>query len=349
MHTNFSRMRFNTKQVSLYELLRMIEVGRFDYQSYFRLPSKWSIIYKSQLIESIMMGLPNGEVWAEEDRYGQINILSGIDIISTLIEFKEGSFKLKGLRYLHELEGVFFDELKYSFKDDLFESILNLNVLHYDLHPLIKCLFLKNINKSKLGRISNQVARNLCFRRGDEELRNFSVNMFERFFMRDFGLKEIVRNKKFDNFVLSFQEDILFFTLLKWLRSKEFLYDFKYDESNHFLDYKQSNFHNSDPSVLMIHDQVDVALDKIMFEIDMSSDLWMNELHEVFYVVEEILMRDSSLTKQVGVINRNSINYNHDTDFFKVILRKFDISPLSSFRLIKNESTLLQLGKYLRL
>lgn len=328
-------MRFNTKQVSLYELLEMIDVGRFDYKSYFRLPARWNIRFKSQLIESIILGVPNEEVWAEEDKYGQINILSGIDIISTLIEFKEGRFKLKGLRYLYEFEGAYFNDLQYSFKDDLFESILNLNILHYDLNPLIKCLFLKKVNKVKLGRVSNQVARNFCFRKAGERLREFSIYVFETFVDKDFGKRT---NKAIDSFILSFQEDLLLFVLLNFMKERK-----RFDEWSHLKENTLNYTHNHEFVRLQDHDQVDIALDKVMFEIDMSSEVGIRELEQVFHEVNDILKADSSPIEKVGLINRNSFRDKYDSTLLEVIYGQHKLPP------IRNEVPLWQLGRRLDL
>jgi hypothetical protein len=340
MHTNFSRMRFNTKQVSLYELLQMIDVGRFEYKSYFKLPSRWNSRIRSQMIESIILGVPNEEIWAEEDKYGQINILSGIDIISTLIEFKEGRFKLKGLRYLHELDGIDFHDLRYSLQDELFESPLNLHILHYNLDPLIKCLFLKDINKVKLGRVSNQVARNLSFRKADERLRDFSSYIFEKYVKKSLEKQSL---KEFDSFVLSFQEDLLLFVLLNFLRDGKVYDKNRSDEWNYQRDNEYDYRTHHKAMKILIDDQLDIALDKIMLEIDTIDNFGDDELNNVFHSVQKILDDDGSHIEQVGVLNRMAFSNRQRNGLFEVMYDK------NRFPSIRSEISLRQLGRKLDL
>lgn len=299
MGYKISRMRFNTKQVSLYELLQMIEIGRFDYRSYFRLPAKWSTRYKSQLIETILLGLPIEEIWAEEDKFGQINILSGIDVISTLIDFKEDKFGLTGLRYLRNLEGYSFHTFEYLYRDDLFQTTINLNVIDYNVNPLLKCLFLKNKNKEKSSRHSSQNARNFCFTDAEERLRKFAVHIYENYTNR----QDLSRRKLGPSFIIALQEDILLLTLVKCLKGRRLIESIKHSRRNYFNNNEDDYGLGFSELDISYEDQLDIALDKIMFQLNMRNEYLIEELNTILDDVYHLLLNNHQYMSQVGIIN----------------------------------------------
>lgn len=65
----------------------------------------WKPKQKSELVESILMGIPIPIIYLFENQMGEKQVVDGKQRITALTEFLEGSFKLKDLTILTELNG----------------------------------------------------------------------------------------------------------------------------------------------------------------------------------------------------------------------------------------------------
>ena len=74
--------------ISIGELTNMYTEGELiispDYQRLFR----WDLRQKSQLIESILIGIPLPSIFVAQDNQGRWEIVDGLQRISTLLEFQ---------------------------------------------------------------------------------------------------------------------------------------------------------------------------------------------------------------------------------------------------------------------
>jgi hypothetical protein len=326
MYKKSSRMRVYTKRVSLHELLNMIEVGKFESTSFLRRPIRWNTRKKSHIVESIILGLPCEEVWGEEDQFGRITILSGAEFLKTLIDFRDDNFRLTDLRYLKELDKAYFRNLNYSIQDDLFEVDLNLNVLHHDSNPLLKCTFLRDLNKNKLGRSSNQEARNLSFVKAEDEFRKFAIYVYERFVNEN----KSRASSKVESFIIAFQEDLLLILLLLLIKNDRYQDEFRFEEERHHNNLRfESDGYDTDfvNTKLSFDDRLDIALDKLMMRINGFDDYIYDEMHNMFSQIETILVNDNSLVEHVGVMNRLGSHYRNNRNLIDVLFG--DINKMS--------------------
>lgn len=76
----------------------------------FQRHSVWSLKQKSELIESIIMGIPLPIIYVKEDDVGAYIIVDGRQRLTTLFEFMEHKFCLKGLTVLEKLNGCYFSD-----------------------------------------------------------------------------------------------------------------------------------------------------------------------------------------------------------------------------------------------
>lgn len=73
---------------------------------------KWDHVRMSQYIESMLIRFPLSPIWLSGLIAGSYYIIDGYQRIHTINEFViKRSFKLKELKFLHELEGLTFTEL----------------------------------------------------------------------------------------------------------------------------------------------------------------------------------------------------------------------------------------------
>ena len=71
----------------------------------------WKGRQESELIESILMGIPIPIMYLFEARDGKKQVVDGRQRINTILRFLNGEFKLKDIRILHELNGKLFTDL----------------------------------------------------------------------------------------------------------------------------------------------------------------------------------------------------------------------------------------------
>lgn len=72
----------------------------------------WKPKQKSELIESILMGIPIPLMYLFEDKNGKKQVVDGRQRIGTILEFLDNKFKLKNLRILSQLNDCCFKDLE---------------------------------------------------------------------------------------------------------------------------------------------------------------------------------------------------------------------------------------------
>lgn len=77
----------------------------------FQRESVWSTKQKSELIESILMGIPLPLIYVKEDEKGVYIIVDGRQRLTTLFQFMSHGFPLDGLNILKDLNGAYFSEI----------------------------------------------------------------------------------------------------------------------------------------------------------------------------------------------------------------------------------------------
>lgn len=83
-----------------------------DLEPDFQRLSVWSLQQKSELIESILMGIPLPLIYVKEDDKGVYIIVDGRQRLTTLFEYMNHEFPLGNLKVLKNLNGAYFSEVK---------------------------------------------------------------------------------------------------------------------------------------------------------------------------------------------------------------------------------------------
>lgn len=71
----------------------------------------WTEKQKSELIESILMGIPIPLMYLFEDQYGKKQVVDGKQRITAILDFLNDNYKLIGLKVLKNLNGSYFKDL----------------------------------------------------------------------------------------------------------------------------------------------------------------------------------------------------------------------------------------------
>ncbi|GFM56128.1 hypothetical protein PSCICF_23060 [Pseudomonas cichorii] len=130
----------------------------------FSYSKSWSNVSKSTFIESILVGMPAADILCEENNYGELFVLDGVQRLICLQEFFNDEFKLQGLKLVPSLEGYRYSQLPYS-QSSVFHnrSELGITIISYDTDAVLKFEFFKRVHSDSY-RFPVQLARNYAFR-----------------------------------------------------------------------------------------------------------------------------------------------------------------------------------------
>lgn len=79
----------------------------------------WKIKQKSELIESVLMGLQISVIYFCEDRFGNLSIVDGRQRLTALFQFLDGEYELNNLTIMKNINGKNFNELKPLYQSKL--------------------------------------------------------------------------------------------------------------------------------------------------------------------------------------------------------------------------------------
>lgn len=79
----------------------------------------WDNKQKSELIESVLMGLPLPMIYLYEDEYANLIVVDGRQRLTTFFDFMAGKFELKELSILKDMIGKKFENLQLSYQSKI--------------------------------------------------------------------------------------------------------------------------------------------------------------------------------------------------------------------------------------
>ncbi len=117
---------------TIFEWIRKYKQGKLIIDPEFQRNLVWDIEQKSRFIESIIINFPLPPIYANEKKDGDLIIIDGLQRTTTLRDYLDNKFPLKGLQALTKLNGKFFEDL-----DDLKSKIEDKKFTVYILKPSI--------------------------------------------------------------------------------------------------------------------------------------------------------------------------------------------------------------------
>ncbi|WP_341279441.1 DUF262 domain-containing protein [Paenibacillus sp. FSL H8-0537] len=114
-------IKVEREQYSLFELKRKYDKKPQqvkldpDYQR----DDVWDDKQRSELIESVLMGIPLPVFYLNETKDGQLIVVDGRQRLTTFFRFFDDQFELQQLRILNNLQGQRFSELKHNLQSKL--------------------------------------------------------------------------------------------------------------------------------------------------------------------------------------------------------------------------------------
>ncbi|PJX21936.1 hypothetical protein CAP47_10000 [Psychroflexus sp. S27] len=165
-------IKVHAKQFSLRLVYDMIKDEDIDLSPDFQRNVVWTSNQKSRLIESVLLRIPLPMFYFAEESDGRITIVDGLQRLTTIKEFMENKFPLKGLEYLDETCGgkYFTNERGKKGLDKKYfrwfnQTQFSVNVIDPSSPPKVKYDIFRRINTGGKP-LNNQEIRNCLAGKG---------------------------------------------------------------------------------------------------------------------------------------------------------------------------------------
>ncbi|WP_411348666.1 DUF262 domain-containing protein [Paenibacillus sp. WLX2291] len=112
-------IKVDRDQYSVFELKRKHGRNLVVLDPDFQRSDVWEVIQRSELIESVLMGIPLPIFYLSENKSGQLVVVDGKQRLTTFFKFFDNDFALKGLKILKVVEGKRFKELDQNLQSKL--------------------------------------------------------------------------------------------------------------------------------------------------------------------------------------------------------------------------------------
>ncbi len=125
---NLSDIRMKTDVVVLEELMKRLDPNQYQVE--------WSDRTQSLLIESILVRIPLQDFYIDtRSDIGTWKIVDGLKRLSAIDGFLHDDFKLTGLDFLSDLEGLYYSQLRRNYQRRLLESTLRIHCIEPPTSP----------------------------------------------------------------------------------------------------------------------------------------------------------------------------------------------------------------------
>ena len=173
-------VKISKVQYSIFELKRKYEdVSRQDIvlDPDFQREDVWkSKKQKSELIESILMGIPIPMIYLFETKDGKKEVVDGRQRITTLIEYLNDKFKLAELKMLSDLNGKYFKDLEHILQAKIEDYQIMAYVIQPPTPERVKFDIFDRVNRGGT-QLNNQEMRNALYQGNATKLLKELSNM----------------------------------------------------------------------------------------------------------------------------------------------------------------------------
>lgn len=155
-------IRIAKDQYSVFELLRKEKQQRIVLTPDFQRHDVWNNTDRSELIESVLLGIPIPLIYLFEDENGVRQIVDGKQRITALKRFVNNEFKLVNLKMLPNLVSKTFAEIEPYLQAKLEDYQLNTYVIQPPTPEYVKFNIFERVNRSGM-RLNKQEMRHALY------------------------------------------------------------------------------------------------------------------------------------------------------------------------------------------
>jgi hypothetical protein len=180
--SNSLSVNTDSLDISFGEISSMYDDGELEIKPTYQRLFRWSLTQQSQLIESLLLGLPIPPIFVVETETRKYELIDGLQRISTYLHFMgilknhpqyEGKkLKLINCDIVKELNGATVDDLSPSLRIKVKRSYVKMYIIKRESPPRIKYDMFKRLNTGG-SLLSAQEIRNSTIRLLDEKFIDF--------------------------------------------------------------------------------------------------------------------------------------------------------------------------------
>lgn len=169
-----SKIRVTTEPRTIDSLVRRIRHDEIDLAPEFQRRARlWKPHKKGQLIESILLRIPLPVFYVAATEDDMWSVVDGLQRLTTINDFLKNNFKLSGLEYLNQLEGMFFSDLPRAMQRRIEETSLVLNIIQPGTPDEVMINIFRRLNTGGLP-LEGQEIRNALYK---GPVRDFLANL----------------------------------------------------------------------------------------------------------------------------------------------------------------------------
>ena len=162
-----SKIKIDRVQFSIFELKRRYDRGLICLDPDFQRNFVWKQKQKSELIESVIMGIPLPLIYLAETMEGNLIIVDGRQRLTTFFHFMDNKFALNGLKILPDRNGCRFsdceeDKKKRKFATDIEDFQLVIQIIKYPTPDRVRFDIFDRVNRGGTP-LNNQEMRNALY------------------------------------------------------------------------------------------------------------------------------------------------------------------------------------------
>ncbi len=159
-----NKIRVTTEPRTIDSLIRRIKHDEIDLAPEFQRRARlWKLHKKGQLIESILLRIPLPVFYVAATEDDLWSVVDGLQRLTTIYDFMSDAFKLSGLEYLHQLEGLTFSTLPRAMQRRIEETSLVLNIIQPGTPDEVMINIFRRLNTGGLP-LSGQEIRNALYK-----------------------------------------------------------------------------------------------------------------------------------------------------------------------------------------
>jgi len=156
-------IRINHKFFSVSDIYRWMSADppKITVKPCFQRNLVWNMQKQSLLIESLMLRIPIPSLYFYEDDNEHMNVIDGLQRLSTIFNYVNGEFALSGLQYLGDkCNGKIFRDLEQKYISRIEDTQLSVNILDSRSPELVKFDVFTRINTGGIP-LNRQEIRNV--------------------------------------------------------------------------------------------------------------------------------------------------------------------------------------------
>ncbi len=159
-----SKIRVTTEPRTIDSLVRRIRHNEIDLAPEFQRRARlWKLHKKGQLIESILLRIPLPVFYVAATEDDLWSVVDGLQRLTTINDFLSNQFKLSGLEYLDQLEGMTFTALPRPMQRRIEETTLVLNIIQPGTPDEVMINIFRRLNTGGLP-LAGQEIRNALYK-----------------------------------------------------------------------------------------------------------------------------------------------------------------------------------------